>query len=197
MRYAYLDTETTGLHPGNDKGEIIEIAIINVDDGMMEKWVTKIKPQHIETAHPKALEINGYNADAWKDAPTFEEIAPEIHRRLNGAIVVGHNVNFDLKFLDHHFNDSAKRMGHSLRLSHRNIIDTVTLAQEHLRPTGLKSVSMDNIRRWLGWSLNDAHTALKDADDVRKLHNTLHQAGWLKRWWWSWRGPKNMQKTQK
>lgn len=195
MRYAYLDTETTGLHPGNDKGEIIEIAIITVshDKTHLAKWCTKIKPTHIETAHPKALEVNGYTEEAWADAPTFEEVASEIHQRLEGSVIVGHNVNFDLKFLRHHFKESSC----DLRLSHRNVIDTVTLAQEHLKPTGLESVSMDNIRRWLGWSLIDAHTALKDADDVRKLHNTLHQAGWLKRWWWSWRGPKNMQKAQK
>lgn len=193
MRYAYLDTETTGLHASKDKGEIIEIAIINVGDGKLDKWCTKIKPQHIETAHPKALEVNGYTEEAWKDAPTFDEVAPEIHKRLKGSIIVGHNVNFDLKFLRHHFSESSC----DLRLSHRNVIDTVTLAHEHLQPTGLKSMSMDNIRRWLGWSLIDAHTALKDADDVRRLHNTLHQAGRLKRWWWSWRGPKNMHKAQK
>lgn len=191
MRYAYLDTETTGLKPGKDSGEIIEIAIINVYDGMMEKWVTKIRPTHIETAHPKALEVNGYTEAEWANAPSFDEIAPEIYRRLKGATIVGHNVNFDLKFLDHHFSESSC----DLRISHRNVIDTVTLAQEHLKPTGLKSVSMDNIRRWLGWSLIDAHTALKDADDVRKLHNTLHQAGWLKRLWWRWNGPRNWERS--
>ena len=193
MRYAYLDTETTGLQPGEDKGEIIEIAIINVGDGMMERWATKIKPQHIETAHPRALEVNGYTEEAWANAPTFDEMAFEIARRLKGTTIVGHNVNFDLKFLEHHFASCDA----DIKVSHRRVLDTVTLAQEHLQPTGLKSVSMDNIRRWLGWSQIDAHTALKDADDVRKLHNTLHQAGWFKRLWWRWNGPRNWERSHR
>ena len=85
MKHCYIDTETTGLNPA--KHEIIEIAIITEnEDGTFERWHTKIKPDHIENAHPKALEVNGYTPEAWEGAPNFEDVVPEITSRLKGSI---------------------------------------------------------------------------------------------------------------
>jgi DNA polymerase-3 subunit epsilon len=163
---AFIDTETTGLVAAVH--EIIEVAIIReMPDGTLEEWAVKVKPQNLEVAEPIALRINGYNdhPELWADAPTFDEIAPIVAAKLEGCILVGHNVSFDLAFL----NDALKRAGSKAKLPYHKI-DTVTLAFEHLVPKGLTSLSLDNIRKFLGWSKDGAHTALVDARDCRTLY---------------------------
>ena len=166
---AFLDTETTGLDPREQ--EVIEVAIIKEwPDGRVEEWSTKVRPQRIENAHPRALEVNGYKerqAD-WDDAPTFDEVAPIIVAKLDGCIIVGHNPKFDLDFLG----EGLKRAGSLGKLPY-HAVDTVTLVYEHLVPKGCPSLSLDQVRRFLGWSHEGAHTALVDTRDCRRLYHQL------------------------
>ena len=46
----------------------------------------------------------------------------------------------------------------------------MTLAYEHLVPFGLTILSLDDIRRFLGWDLEGAHTAMKDVEDAQRLY---------------------------
>lgn len=165
---AFIDTETTGLDPALN--EIIEYAIVRVSADGREtlRWVTKIKPQNIETAHPKALEVNGYTPEAWADAPTMAEVGAKILRDLGDCVIVGHNVSFDEAML----NANLQRAGFTQRIPYHKV-DTVTLAYEHLVPEGLTSLSLDNIRKFMGWSLDGAHTALQDVDDCKRLFDLL------------------------
>lgn len=179
---AFIDTETTGLDP--QIHEVIEVAIIKeYADGSVERFHTLIRPVDIATAHPKALEINGYAADPsrWENAPYMEHTAGKIADLLKGCVIVGHNVGFDLDMLQSGFD----RAGLRYRLPYHKV-DTVTLAYEHLVPCGLESVSMDKIRKFLGWSMDDAHTALKDAEDARRLYRLLNRSGKIARWIIRW-----------
>jgi DNA polymerase III epsilon subunit-like protein len=171
----FVDIETTHLSSGT--GEIIEIAIIRENEkGVVETFYSKVKPVHIHTASPRALEINHYNAHEWKNAPTWKEIAPVVAKWLNYGVIVGHNVSFDWNFIDHHCRiaRTEKRISFSK-------IDTQTLCWEHL-PT--RGVSMDKMRKFFGWSFDRAHTALKDAEDCRRLYHTLNRATWFNRLKW-------------
>ena len=137
-RIAFIDIETTGLN--SNIHEIIEICIITGD----EIYHTKIAPERIEWADEKALSINGYRAKEWADAPTFKQVAPKIKSILGRCTIAGHNVKFDVEFL----NESFSNNGFDYHLGHRTL-DTVTLAYEHLYPLGLMSLSLDSIRRFL------------------------------------------------
>ena len=176
---AFLDTETTGLDPVEH--EIIEIGIIRRDiDGNCFRFHSLIKPEHIETAHPKALAVNGYakNPSLWDSAPSLKEKAPEIAQILEGCILVGHNVSFDEGMLKGNF----KNIGIDLRIPHRKI-DTITLVFEHLFPLGLRDASLDGVRKFLNWSKEDAHTAMKDSEDVMHLYDLLNGAGLFIQLW--------------
>ena len=87
----FLDVETTHLDP--EIGEIIQIAILTEDsEGNLKEWSTKIKPQlKLGTYSAKALEINGYNEEDWKDAPFFADIAHLIVSKLQWGPIIGHN----------------------------------------------------------------------------------------------------------
>lgn len=171
MKLAIIDTETTGLDL--QTSVVLEFAAIVVDDGVeVARYETKIKPtdQELQYAHPKALEVNGYTDEAWADAPTIEQVAPDIVALLDGCTLVGHNVSFDEGMLKAHF----AAYGIEAKIPYKKI-DTVTLAYEHLTPLGLKSVSLDRIREFLGWSKAGAHTAMKDVEDTKQLFNLLWQ----------------------
>ena len=171
MKLAFIDTETTGLDP--QTSVVLEFAAIVVhptEGHVIARYETKIKPteQELQYAHPKALEKNGYTDEAWEGAPTIEQLAPDIGALLEGCVLVGHNVAFDETMLKAHF----AAYGIEERVPYKKI-DTQTLAYEHLTPLGLKSVSLDRIREFLGWSKEGAHTAMKDVEDTKQLFNLL------------------------
>jgi len=176
---AFIDTETTGLDP--TVHEVIEFAAIKVTpQGQRTRYHTLIKPEHIETAHPKALQVNGYADDPsrWEDAPPLAAKADEISLFLANCILVGHNVSFDEAMLK----GSFAQAGLNLSLPHRKI-DTITLVYEHLFPLGLRTASLDATRAFLGWSVEGGHRAEKDAEDAERLYRLLSCAGTFRRFY--------------
>lgn len=168
MPLIFLDTETTGLDPRKGH-EIIEIAMITrFSNGEEEIYHTKIKPKRLEFASEKALLINGYNATDWKYAVPMEEAIEEIALRLQNGIIVGYNPCFDWGFIQ-----SAMKE-HGIVPSHRiRCLDCMVLVYEHLVPKGLKRLSLDSVRDFLGWDKAGAHSALKDTLDCQMLWDML------------------------
>ena len=185
---SFIDVETTGLHPFTN--EVVEVAIINETHGdthALDVWASKVAPSRLDKASPEAMKINGFNAHEWRDAPSIGEIALKVKASLEGRTAVGHNVGFDLDFLS----ALCIEAGVSTPGTHEHVlgivgsIDTQSMVREHLFPTGLKSASLDATRKWMGWSLDGNHRALKDAEDCRKLYHKLKRSTQLERTWWS------------
>ena len=65
-----------------------------------------------------------------------------------------------------------------------HILDTSTLAIEHLMPCGLKSMSLVNIRKALGIETGKAHTALADTLACVEVYRQLARASWWDRFVW-------------
>ena len=92
-----LDVETTGVKPSGD--EIIEIAAIKFDTGMVpvDAFTTFCKPKKAIPA--EATAVNHISDDMVQNAPRFAEIAPAVTDFLKGCHLVGHNLDFDLRFI--------------------------------------------------------------------------------------------------
>ena len=177
LELCFMDTETTGLSASMN--EVIEVAIVRCHPQTFDiifEWSTKIAPQRIEVNDPKALECNGYDKhpELWDGAPIFDEIADELMERIKGGIAVGHNIAFDLRFLE----CGLRRAGRPTRLVYHQL-DTLTLVYEHLVPLGLTSMSLDSVRKFLGMSDEGAHTALQDSRDVREVYKRLVTGDYL------------------
>lgn len=174
---AFVDVETTGLSP--DQHEIIDFACILETRTMGPQEVSfKMKPEHLDRASPKALEVNGYTPEKWERGWSQSEGATAISQALKNAVLIGHNVRFDAGFL----NTTLERHNIKERLDY-HLVDTCTLAWEHLVPLGLDSLSLANVCKFLGVPPG-GHEALGDARACREVYYKMLRAGMLKRLWW-------------
>ena len=172
-KYIVIDTETTGLDP--KKHEMLSLgAIVMIDGVITETMDIKIRAD-ISKADNKALEVNGYSERRWKYAVSsfrgFCLIRDFFYRHQDG-VLVGHNVQFDIKFL-RALSARWQSDDNGLILMPYPYIDTMDLARAALVPYGLKSVSLDNICEFLGWKRRAAHTALSDCEDCIRLLRAL------------------------
>lgn len=89
-----LDTETTGVSPGD---EILQLSIM---DGRGEVLFNEyIRPTAHET-WPEAQRIHGITPEMVADKPTIAEYLPRITEIIgNARLIVGYNMQFDLSFL--------------------------------------------------------------------------------------------------
>lgn len=95
--YVVLDVETTGFDPKSDR--IVEVGILKiVNNEIVDQFGSLVNPErHIPSS---ASAVNGiYDEDVF-DAPKYEEIAYRVVELLKDQIVIGHNVTFDLKFIN-------------------------------------------------------------------------------------------------
>ena len=94
---AVLDVETTGLNPRSGD-RVCEIAVLRVDPGEEPRlWVSLVNPERPIGAGAQA--VNGIADEDVADAPPFRKLIAEINAALNGAVLVAHNVPFDIGFL--------------------------------------------------------------------------------------------------
>lgn len=188
---AFIDIETSALIAGHHRsdsfayyGELLEVAVILDDGEEVFEHIWRMEPDKPDMHNPKALSVNQYDKRKhhYITRPWAEHIY-HIHNILSdrSIVFVGHNVQFDLHWLNFWFDLEG------LPPVRVRGIDTITLAHEHLKPAGLHSLSFDTIRRFLGWPLEDAHSALVDARACRRLYYTLIRAGLLMRLYWTMR----------
>lgn len=93
---AAVDLETTGIYAeGHER--IVEVGIVrmNASGEVEDEFSTLVNAQR----DVGRTDIHGIRASDLVHAPVFEEIAGDIGARLEGAILVGHNLRFDVAFL--------------------------------------------------------------------------------------------------
>lgn len=114
---AFFDLEATGINISTDR--IVEISILKVfPDGKEDIKTIKINP-----TVPIPLEsslIHGIYDEDIKDAPTFRDVARELHRFFEGADLAGFNVlKYDIPLLVEEF----LRAGIDFDIEKRNLLD--------------------------------------------------------------------------
>ena len=103
--FAVLDLETTGLRP-EDGDRVVEVALalVRADGTVVDEFATLVHPGRNGVAgsvDTGPVHIHGITPELVAGAPTFAQVAPELLRRLDGAVVVAHNAHFEERFLVH------------------------------------------------------------------------------------------------
>lgn len=151
MLYAIVDIETTGSFAAGNG--ITEIAIV-IHDGkeVINFYETLVNPH---TAIPYFIQrLTGINNEMVAHAPSFSEIAAQVHELLQDKVFVAHNVNFDYSFLKHHMEAAG------YKLDERKLC-TVRLARKIL--PGMRSYSLGKLCHQVGINLANHHRAGGDA----------------------------------
>jgi DNA polymerase-3 subunit epsilon/ATP-dependent DNA helicase DinG len=152
-----IDIETTGLSP--DRDVIIEIGAVKFKGHRVEdEWSSLINPgRHI----PEFITgLTGISDVEVRAAPRLMEIVPDLEAFAEDAPVVGHNVRFDLSFL--------QRVG---LFEYNDVIDTYELASV-LMPTASR-YNLGSLGKQLGILLPATHRALDDARVTMAAFNRL------------------------
>ncbi len=157
-RFAFLDVETTGLSPWfGDR--ICEIAIVQTEGKRIRStYQMLINPGR--PLSPGAASVNGLDDDMLKQALQFSDLAGKIESLLTDSVIVCHNAQFDLQFLDNEF----RRLGREVVFP--NIIDTLHIVREHY---DLASYSLSNVASEFGIQNPEAHRATGDALTTKNL----------------------------
>lgn len=155
--YISLDLETTGFDPVAD--QVLEVAAIKFQGGqILEQFETLINPGI--GIPPMVSHITGIFSETVKDAPSFDSISANLSKFLGNYPIVGHNIEFDLNFLE------AK----GIPILNKQI-DTLKLASILL--TDMPSLSLETISRQLGISHVNKHRAMSDAHVCFELFQIL------------------------
>ncbi len=153
LDYVAFDVETTGLKPYSQR--IIEIGAIRYRGGREDdRFCTLVQPDRALPA--QIVSLTRITDDLLEDAPRFAAIAEALLAFLGNDLIVGHNISFDLAFLD----AELRRAGQPITLNPR--LDTLHLAQRILR--GQRRWNLDAVARAVGVPLpGKRHRAEPDA----------------------------------
>jgi len=151
--FVAIDVETTGLKPRQQR--VIEIALIRYKGGVeIERYESLLNPDRsIPTYIVNLTSITNSHVE---DAPHFHEIADRVIEFIGDAMVVGHNVSFDISFI----NAELSRADRAELINER--IDTMGMSMKLL--SGLRKPNLDRVAAQVGLHPRKIHRAGGDAE---------------------------------
>ena len=153
LRYAVVDVETTGGRYRNGH-RMTELAIVDVRAGAVAgRFRTLLNPgRRVPYA---AQRLTGIDSEMVAAAPTFDEVAEEVYRRIEGRVFVAHSAAFDWGWLRVQLADALGDVPQVERLC------TVRLARRLL--PGLGSHNLDAVSEHFRIPVHQRHRAYGDA----------------------------------
>ena len=166
-RFVVIDVETSGLSARRDR--ILQVAAVELDSsgGVVSEWSSFVRPRfgRVGPTH-----VHGLTAASLRSAPAFRVVAPELARQLEGAVVVGHNIDFDWAFVRRSMRRARVPLEPTARLC------TLDLSRS-LDPDRVMRHKLADICSRLDVPLDNAHDALADARATAEvLGHLLHSA---------------------
>ncbi|QKX03022.1 DNA polymerase III subunit epsilon [Wolbachia endosymbiont of Litomosoides sigmodontis] len=166
LREIVLDTETTGLDIESGH-RIIEIGCVELINRILTGKIFHkyLNPERNIPYH--SFKIHGLSEEFLKDKPLFSDVAFEFLDFISGDILIIHNAEFDVKFL----NMELSKLNAGLISSDR-VLDTLPLARKKFIGS---PASLSALCKRFDISLEDRqlHGALTDAKLLAKVYVEL------------------------
>jgi DNA polymerase III epsilon subunit family exonuclease len=160
--FVVFDLETTGLNNNPAMGrmdKIIEIGAVKIVDGeMSEKFSSFVAcPDKLSK---EIVDLTGITDEDLIGAPEIDKVIADFFKFADGAILVGHNVTFDYRFVQYY----AEQNGY---MFDQKQMDTLILAQQILRGQ-LPNYKLNSVADYYGFTFNH-HRAFDDACVTAKV----------------------------
>lgn len=170
VTFCVLDLETTGGSPKDC--EITEIGAVKYKGGdLLGTFQTLVDPGLL--IPPSITILTGITQAMIVDAPDIATALPTFLEFIGDSVIVGHNVRFDLSFL----NAAATRLGYR-RLDNRSS-DTAALARRLVRQE-VRNLRLQSLAAHFRSPTTPNHRALEDARATAHVfHALLERAGSL------------------
>jgi DNA polymerase-3 subunit epsilon len=174
VTFVVLDLETTGASPAGC--EITEVGAVKYRAGeCLGTFQTLVNPG--VPIPPFVTLLTGLTDALVGPAPMIDEVLPAFLEFVGtsrpDAAVVGHNVRFDMSFLD----AACDRLGYQHIAHHR--VDTVGLARRLVRDE-VPNLRLATLAQFFRTAVRPTHRALEDARATSEvLHGLLERAGCL------------------
>jgi DNA polymerase-3 subunit epsilon len=168
VTFCVLDLETTGGSPASC--EITEIGAVKYRHGEeLESFQTLVDPG---APIPASITIlTGITHAMVFDAPRIEVVLPSFLEFIGDSVIVGHNVRFDMSFL----NAAADKLGY--RRLDNDRVDTAALARR-LVSGEVRNLRLQSLAAFFRSPVVPNHRALEDAKaTAHVLHGLLERAG--------------------
>ena len=169
MNEIFLDTETTGLS-FREGHRIVEIACIETKD-LIPTGSVFHKLINPKREMPKeAFKIHGFSKEFLSTKETFDKIADEFLKFIEGKKIIIHNASFDLSFLNGELNLLKK-----MQIKNNFVIDSLAVARNKYPGT---SNSLDALCKKFNIDLSKRtkHNALLDCELLREVYINLLDA---------------------
>ncbi len=166
MREIVLDTETTGLDPR--KGDrVVEIGCIELVNHVQSgrEFHAYLDPER--DMPEAAFNVHGLSAEFLSGKPKFADVADDFLTFIDGAKLVIHNAEFDLKFL----NAELKAAGRP-PIDMTRAVDTLLIARQKF-PGAQASLDALCRRFEIDLSVRDKHGALLDSQLLAEVYLEL------------------------
>lgn len=150
--FVCVDCESTGLDPEKDR--LIEVAAARFTfEGVIQKFETLVDP---ECDIPQiSQDIHKISSEMLQGKPKVGQILPELLRLIQGHILVGHGIGFDIALIA----AEAKRNQIPTQIEKQPFIDTLRLARLY----GESPInSLERLRQHFNIEPEGAHRAMSD-----------------------------------
>ena len=168
-KFLIVDVETTGTSPANC--EITEIAAVTMRGGkMLDSYESLVA---ISGYLPSGIsEMTGIYPEMLGGAPLIATAISRILEMAEGAVIVGHNIGFDIGFI----NAALSRISPLLRLENP-LLDTVSLARKLIMGE-VTNFKLGTLAAELRLDHQPSHRAMPDVlATVDLLHHLIERAG--------------------
>lgn len=164
-----FDIETTGLNNNPAMGKmdkIIELGAVKLVNGeITEKFSSLIAcPERLSK---EIVALTGIKDEDLVGKPEVDKVLADFYKFTDGAILVGHNVGFDYRFVQYY----GEQCGY---MFDKKQYDTLALAQEVLRGK-LANYKLNTVADYYGFEFNH-HRAFEDAAVTAKVFIELVKA---------------------
>lgn len=166
MREIVFDTETTGLDP-RDGHRLVEFAGVELIERMPTGRSIHFYCNPGRTMPAEAEAIHGLSDEFLRDKPRFMEKAGELLEFLGDAVLVAHNAQFDMRFLNFELQKAARGP-----IDAGRVVDTLDLARKRF-PGAKHSLDALCQRFSIDRSARVLHGALIDAELLSDVYIEL------------------------
>ena len=147
-----LDVETTGMKAGTNK--IIEIYILKVlNEKVIDEYYSKFNPK--QSIPLFISNLTGIYQWHIEDAPIIDDEILNIKNFISDSIIIGHNLKFDLSFLNYALKSN------SLQKFNNETLDTLNLSRALLR-SKVKNHKLVTLSRYFKTINQNDHNAKAD-----------------------------------